>query len=113
MPDFTAVPGWAWPTGGMVFFVAIKYFWPLMKQSLDTQVTQGRTESGLLRQVIVERDKALAERDKAEGRADELFAQLADVQAQLKIMAFQLEAANARIGELSAKLDHIQGASNA
>jgi hypothetical protein len=97
----------------MVFFVAIKYFWPLMKQSLDTQITQGRTESGLLRQVIAERDKALAERDRAEQRADELFAQLADVQAQLKIMAFQLESAKAQLGPLSTKLDHIEGVSNA
>lgn len=113
MPDVNALPIWAWPTGVGVFFIAVKYLWPLMKQSLDTQLTHGRTESGLLRQVIAERDKALAEKQHAEDRADELFERLADVQSRLTIMSYQLEAAQKQISELSAKLDHLQGLGNA
>lgn len=113
MPDISTTPIWAWPTGAAALFFAIKYLWPLMKQSLDTQLAQGRTESGLLAQALSERDKALARADAADDRADELFKQLADVQAQLKIMAFQLEVANSKIEALTAKLNELTGGQHA
>lgn len=112
MPDVTTTPIWAWPTGIAALFIAVRYLWPLMRQSLDTQLTQGRTESGLLNQVIKERDKAIERADAADKRADELFSQLADVRTQLTIMAFQLETANGKIEALTAKLNQLTGGSH-
>ncbi|WP_394065434.1 hypothetical protein [Alcaligenes sp. WGS1538] len=104
MPELQEMPSWAWVVGAPVGFFAIRLLWPLIKQSLDTQLTQGRTESGLLAQVMVERDKALKRADQAEDRADRLFAELADVKAQLQIMAYQLAVANEKIEALTTQL---------
>lgn len=93
------------PVGAFAFHL----LWPLMKQSVNTQVVQGRTESGLLAQTILERDKALKRADDAEDRADALFKELADVKAQLTVMAYQLQVANDKIEALTNQINTMAG----
>jgi len=114
MPEaLEGIPTWMYVIGVPVGFFAIRLLWPLMKQSVDTQVVQGRTESGLLAQVMVERDRALKRADDAEDRADALFKELADVKAQLTVMAYQLEVANAKIEALTNQINAMAGERNA
>lgn len=113
MPDFTAVPGWAWPTGGMVFFVAIKYLWPLMQQSLTAQTGQWRTENAFMRQMAAERDKAIAEKEVAENRADEYFAALADMKTEVRMLTLELKIANERITQLTQTVNELRGKKDA
>ena len=106
MPEaMEGIPTWLYVIGVPVGFFAIKLLWPLMKQSVDTQVVQGRTESGLLAQVMVERDRALKRADDAEDRADALFKELAEVKSQLTVMAYQLEVANSKIEALTNQIN--------
>ena len=107
-PDvILTTPVWFWTSGTAAIFFAVKYLWPLMRQSRDSQITQGRVESGLLNQIARERDKALMRADEANRRSDELFAKLAEVQTQLTIMTSQLQVANDKITHLSSKLDSL------
>lgn len=88
-----------WAAGGGAFLVALKVLWPLVKQFVETQTTQGRTESGLLNQVMSERNSAIARADlerisrvEAEARADEYFEKMVQVSADLRVMNSQLKA---------------------
>lgn len=105
----TTMPSWAWPVGSAVLFFALRYLWPLMRQSLDTQLTQGRTESGLLRQALEERDKAVYRADAAEERADKLFAELSGLKAQIQIMQFKLDQAQTQVAHLSEQIAKLTG----
>lgn len=109
MPEMEGMPIWVYIIGAPVGFFAFKFLWPLMRQSVDTQVAQGRTESGLLAQALVERDKALKRADDAEDRADELFKELAEVKAQITVMAYQLEVANGKIEALTNQINAMAG----
>ena len=109
MPEMDAIPAWVYVIGAPVGFFAFRFLWPLMKQSVDTQVAQGRAESGLLAQVMLERDKALARADAAEKRADDLFKELADVKAQITVMSYQLEVANGKIEALTTQISAMAG----
>lgn len=113
MPDFTAVPGWAWPTGGAAFFIAIGYLWPLMQQSLTAKTVQWRTENAFMVQMAAERDKAIAEKAAAEKRADDYFQQFADMKTEVRMLTLQLQFANERIEELTRTVNELRGVKNA
>lgn len=126
MPDLTNVPGWAWPTGIGALVIAIKYFWPLMTQSVTTQLTQGRTESGLLSQALAEIEKSTARAERAEARADaadkradEAFTALFEMKLEVQNMAWrteqlseQLQRAKEEITALTTQLQEFLGGSH-
>lgn len=94
-------------------FVAIKYLWPLMQQSLTAQTGQWRTENAFMRQMAAERDKAIAEKEAAEKRADEYFAAMADMKTEVRMLTLQLQIANERIEELTKTVNELRGIKNA
>jgi hypothetical protein len=109
MPNVDVLPGWMWPIGSVILLVALKYLWPLMRQSMNTQLAQGRTESGLLTQVMEERDRAVQRADEADARAAKLFSEVAELRAQVKIMQFQLDVAQKQVERLTEKVGQLKG----
>jgi len=109
MEELSTVPIWAWPAGGFVGFLAMRVLWPLLKLSLNTQLTHGRTESGLLNQVLAERDKALARAEAAEGRADKYFMELAEMRTQVRLLELQLKIATEKIDAMTEKFNAAMG----
>lgn len=98
--DVAGVSGWAWPTGIGVLVVAIRFLYPLIRSSTDTFVARNGTESGILNQMALERDKAIARADAADARADKYFMDLADMKTQVQLLSWQLKIANEKIDVL-------------
>lgn len=105
--DLTTVQVVALPVGGAVLYITLKFLWPLIKSSMNTQLAHGRTESGLLNQALIERDKALARADAADDRADKYFMELADMKTQVQLLTLQLRLANEKIDAMTQRLNEL------
>lgn len=89
--------------GAVLLLLGLKYVWPLMKNGMDVQLANGRAESQLLRQIMEERDKALARADAADERARVMFQELAELKSQFAIMSKDLEHAKSEVERLRDK----------
>lgn len=116
---FHLMPSYGWPAvGGAGLLILIRFFWPAIRESLASQTGQWRTESGFVKQLSDELDRALQRADEADKRAhksyelaneaaeraDRYFMELADMKTQVKLLTLQLELANEKLDNLAAKL---------
>lgn len=107
MNEWLQNPG-AWVLLAPVGYFGLKFLLPFMKQMMDANITNSRTESGLLRQVSSERDKAILRAEAAERRADELFKKVVDLESKITIMGFQQEESNRRLDEATQLIKQMQ-----
>lgn len=89
--------------GMVLLFFAVKYVWPLMKNGMDVQLANGRAESQLLRQIMEERDKALARADAADERVRNMFQELNELKSQVALLSQDLNYAKAEVARLRGK----------
>lgn len=121
------LPAYAWAAGGVFCTIGIRFFWPILKSAFGAQAGQWRTESGFLRQMSDELDRALARadaadaravrdhdaREVAERRAEKYFSDLAETKTQVQLLTLQLKLANDKIDALTVKLDEVLGEQHA
>lgn len=121
------LPAYAWGVGGAVAVAGLRYFWPTIKAAWSSQAGQWRTESGFVRQLSDELDRALARaeaadsradkdriaREEADRRADKYFAELAEMKTQVQLLTMQLKLANEKIDTLTARLNEVLGGTHA
>lgn len=89
--------------GAILLFFAVKYVWPLMKNGMDVQLANGRAESQLLRQIMEERDKALARADAADERVRNMFQELNELKSKVALLSQDLNYAKAEVARLRGK----------
>lgn len=94
--------------GAVLLFVAAKYLWPLMKNGMDVQLANGRAESQLLRQIMEERDKAIARADSADERSRQMFEELSELKYQVRSLTTNLESARQEIARMTALLHSVK-----
>lgn len=90
--------------GTIVFFIAAKYLWPLMKNGMDVQLANGRAESQLLRQIMEERDRAVQRADAADERARKMFEEVSELKYQVRDLTSNLDMARREIARLTEAL---------
>lgn len=120
------VPFWTYPLAAPILYMSGKQLWLSFKSSTDAQTGQWRTESGFIKQLVAERDKALKERDDMAKEKDaavrestEVYRQMAEVNARLEIMQSQLDSAREQMAAMREQmaamrelLSEIQGKQN-
>src|SRR5690554_1272260 len=81
------MPGWVTAGGGgVLFYLAYKFFWPSVRDALAGQATQWRSENKYIAQLEEALSRALQERDKAFQEKNELYQRFAKMEAQMQVM---------------------------
>lgn len=88
--------------GVVLGYPALKYLWPVIRDSLQAQGGQWRAENKFLSQLQQDLKLVKEERDATRLQANQLFVQVAKLEAQVEILSARLEASNAKIEELTA-----------
>lgn len=108
---------------GVVLALWAKHVWPAWRDSMTSQSGQWRTESGFVKQLSAELDRALVRADEADTRAeraieraeasdrraDKYFMELAEMKTQVKLLTYQLKVAHEKIDLLTARLNQVIG----
>lgn len=124
---FENLPVYAYAVGGAACAAGLRFFWPVLKSAFGAQSGQWRTESGFIRQMSDELDRALARAEAADlraekavaraeesdRRAEKYFAELADTKTEVKLLTLQLKVANDKIDALTSKVEEAIGANHA
>jgi len=125
MEDLSGAPVWISVAGAVIAWPALKYIWPVIRDSLAAQGGQWRAENHFLEQLKAELKDVKSERDATRQQANALVMQVAGLEAQVKILTQQLEmateqlksamgqlhVANTQIEELRREVRIVQGAS--
>lgn len=110
MPGIEEIPGWLTAGGGgFLLYVAYRFFWPSIRDSLSGQASQWRSENRYIRQLEEARDRAFAERDAAVHDRNELYQRFAKLEAQMEVMSYRLEQAQAEVKRLTTVVQEWRG----
>lgn len=110
MAGLDNVPGWVTASGGgVLFYMAYRYFWPSIRDSLLGQASQWRSENRYIEQLETALNRSLAERDKAIQEKNEIYQRFAQLEAQMKIMEFKLDQAYREVEKLTSEIQKLMG----
>lgn len=102
------MPGWATAGGGgILFYLAYKYLWPSVRDSLAGQASQWRSENRYILQLEAALSKALEERDEAVEEKNQLYQRFANMEAKMQIMEFKLDQAYKEVENLTAEIQKL------
>lgn len=105
------MPGWVTAGGGgVLFYLAYKFFWPSVRDAMAGQATQWRSENKYIAQLEAALSRALQERDKAFQEKNELYQRFAKMEAQMQVMEHKLDQAYREVEKLTAQIEKLTGA---
>ena len=114
MPGLEQIPGWL--TGGVgasCLYIAYRFFWPSIRDSLSGQASQWRSENRYIAQLEASRDRALEERDEAVKERNELYQRLTKLEAKMEVMAYRFELSQAEVQRLTSVIQGRRGGDEA
>lgn len=123
--DFDDLSTWGTGTiGAIILAAAVKFVWPLLNSNLSSALAAARASDELMKQIVaerdravaradVERDRAVARADAAEKRAEEMSSELHSLKRSVDLLNFQLKMANDKIEALTAKVGQLEGGKHA
>jgi len=98
--------------GGAILFFACKALWPIISSNLSSALTTTRTGEQLMKQVMEERDRAVARADAADKRVETMVAELYELKNNVSMLTYQLQDAKKKIEDLTAEVRLREGGGN-
>lgn len=99
--------------GAIIFYIAYKLLWPLLSSNLSSALSAAKTSDELMKQIVAERDRAVARADAADKRAEDLSTQLYSLKNSVDLLTYQLKVANEKIEALTAEVRQLEGGTHA
>jgi hypothetical protein len=101
-----------WLTGGagmVIFGVAYKFLWPILSSAMNSTLTNARTGDQLMKQIMDERDRAVARADAADKRVEAMVAEMYELKNSVGLLTLQLKLANEKIDQLTTEVRRLEG----
>jgi len=112
--DFDNIGSWgAGTVGAIIFAAAVKFIWPLLSSNLNSVLAAAKTSDELMKQIVAERDRAVARADAADKRAETMSNELYSLKNSVDLLTFQLKVANEKIEALTAEVRQLEGSNHA